>query len=64
MEELKFDWVDLVQGIFVMTFIIVLFFLNCAFLIDPIKWLLVQIIFVVAPIEIFIGYSIRYFLKM
>ncbi|MDU0429166.1 hypothetical protein QVA60_01530 [Staphylococcus chromogenes] len=64
MEELKFDWVDLVQGIFVMTFIIVLFFLNCAFLIDPIKWLLVQIIFIVAPTEIFIGYAIRYFLEI
>lgn len=63
MEELKFDWVDLVQGLFGMTFILVLFFLNCVFLTDPIKWLLVQIIFVVAPIEIFIGYAIRYFLK-
>lgn len=64
MEELKFDFVDLAQGLFGMVFILVLFFLNCVFLTEPIKWLLVQIIFVVAPIEIFIGYSIRYFLKM
>ncbi|WP_419791619.1 hypothetical protein [Staphylococcus chromogenes] len=63
MEELKFDWVDLVQGLFGMVFILVLFFLNCVFLIDPIKWLLVQIIFLVVPIEIFVGYAIRNYLE-
>ncbi|MCQ9290658.1 hypothetical protein NQ016_03885 [Staphylococcus hyicus] len=64
MEELKFDLVDWIQVLFGTALVLLFFFVNCMFLIDPFKWLLVQIIFVIAPIVLGSGYLVRYFFKL
>lgn len=58
-DNIKFDLVDWIEVLIGTAFTLGMFMLDCMFLINPIKWFLVQLIFFIAPSTLGIGYLIR-----
>ncbi|EOT2047210.1 hypothetical protein ACNQKK_001597 [Staphylococcus pseudintermedius] len=59
--NIKFDILDWFEILIGTILTLGFFMLNCLFLFEPIKWLLVQMMFIVIPATYGTGKLIRYF---